>query len=233
MCIFSKIDVRPAHSFPHLSTFTFPFGRVAGAATLGSLEIPHRQLTITTIGRLHNKTEPCHIGDVVALPSAWLMPGLLSRWHSVASMTRLAKLCWGIPATCSNHCSPWCLFIIRRSGSTFRTSRISQLHTFLWCFHAVTNQFCKYSMVWFTCLSCESNTNLHSLVILLCSLFVIKLCAYQLIFMVETFITYFCVSRSVSAFSNSWTTLLFYFCVFFVICVMLGALIENFKQIKI
>jgi len=38
--------------------------------------------------------EPNLIVDEIAQPSAWLMPGLLSRWHSVASRTCLAKLCW-------------------------------------------------------------------------------------------------------------------------------------------
>jgi len=103
----------------------FPLWRVAGAAALGGLGIPHGQQHFQIILLAPHQDGTNKVGDVVTTSD---LGRPLGRFPvGLARKTCLASISWGILDTWPNQRS-WDLSI-RRSGSTFRALRFSQLRT--------------------------------------------------------------------------------------------------------
>ena len=126
----NRLDIMTYNKKPCSFIFipTFPLTRVARAAVLWVLEIPHgfQQSLIVLLALVYTKTVPSKVGDVIR---HLIFGRTLDRFPvGLASRTCLSHLSLGILMTWPNHRSGD-LSLRRKSGSAFRALRIWPLRT--------------------------------------------------------------------------------------------------------
>jgi len=105
----------------------FPLGRVAGAAALRGLEMPQhgqQQFQVILLAPRQYRTKQGRSEDVSTPPGPWTTSGPLSRGFSQQNLPRQSFV--GHSGHMAEPTCSWDLSM-RRSGSTFRALRISQL----------------------------------------------------------------------------------------------------------